>query len=431
MTPASTPANSNFHGEDAPTWELYGACIHCGLCLNHCPTYRVLGLEMDSPRGRIRQVLEVDQGRLAIDKSFVTHIDRCLDCRACETACPSGVQYGKIVERARTQIEQNHRRPIAERIARAFFFGFILKSAARLRVFAGLLRMLQRSGLQAFARRSGLLRLLGMEELEALSPTMDSKFFESEFGQVFPAEGERRGKVAFHAGCIQQVAFAELNRATIRLLRKNGIEVHVPKQQVCCGALHAHAGLREDARAFARKNIDAMLSGDFDAIITNAAGCGSTLKEYDDLLEHDPKYRDQSQAFKARTKDISEYLFEVGLLAPKRKLEQRVAYQDACHLLHGQKIKLQPRELLRAVGAEIVEIEHADQCCGSAGTYNITENDLSMQILDRKMEDLNAASSEIVVTGNVGCQLQIRYGMSRCGKAVPVMHIVEALESCY
>jgi glycolate oxidase iron-sulfur subunit len=386
---------------------------------------------MDSPRGRIRQVVEVDQGRLEIDKSFVTHIDRCLDCRACETACPSGVQYGKIVERAKAQIEQNYRRPIAERVARKVFYGFVLKDAARLRGLAGVLRILQRSGLQSLARRLGMLRVLGLEELEALSPKMDRKFFGREIGQVFPAAGERRGRVAFHAGCIQQVAFADLNRATIRLLQKNGIEVHVPKQQVCCGALHAHAGLREDARVLARKNIDAMLSSDFDAIVTNAAGCGSALKEYDDLLEHDLKYRDQAQVFKAKTKDISEYLLEIGLLAPKRKLEQRVAYQDACHLLHGQKIKVQPRELLRAVGAEIVELEHADQCCGSAGTYNITENKLSMQILDRKMEDLNAVSSEMVVTGNVGCQLQIRYGMSRSGRTVPVLHIVEALESCY
>ncbi|MEO8727485.1 MAG: heterodisulfide reductase-related iron-sulfur binding cluster [Acidobacteriaceae bacterium] len=341
------------------------------------------------------------------------------------------MQYGKIVERARTQIETHYHRPLRERLARAFLYRFILKDTARLRRFARMLRLYQRSGLQAFARRSGVLRLLRMDKVDALSPCIDRKFFSSEFGQVFAAEGEQRGRVAFHAGCIQQVAFSNLNRATIRLLQKNGIEVHVPARQACCGALHAHAGLRDDARELARKNIEAMLAGSFDAIVTNAAGCGSTLKEYDDLLEGDTAYHQKSRAFVAKAKDISEYLFEVGLLAPKRKLQGRVAYQDACHLLHGQKISSQPRELLRRVGAELVEMEHADQCCGSAGTYNIAETELSLRILDRKMLDIAAIAPEVVVTGNVGCQLQLRYGLSRAGSTMRVMHIVEALESCY
>jgi len=431
VSPATAPAKSNFSGPDAPTWELYGACIHCGLCLNHCPTYRVLGLEMDSPRGRIRQVLEVDQGRLELGHDFVTHIDRCLDCRACETACPSGVQYGKIVERARTQIAQNYPRSAKERLARRFFYGYVLKDRATLRFLAVLLRMYQRSGLQTLVRSSGILKLLGIEDLEALSPTVDRQFFGDEFGRVFPAIGECRGRVAFHAGCIQQVAFADLNRATIRLLQKNGVEVHVPSAQTCCGALHAHAGMRDDARELARKNIDAMLKPEFDSIVTNAAGCCSTLKDYDDLLEHDPQYREQAHEFRAKMKDISEYLAEIGLRPPKRQLNKRVAYQDACHLLHGQRIKSQPRDLLRVVGANLVEMDHADQCCGSAGTYNITQTELSMQILDRKMADVSAVAPELVVTANVGCQLQLRYGMQRHGTVIPVLHVVEALESCY
>ncbi len=430
-TPTIPQGQSNFRGPDAPAWELYGTCIHCGLCLNNCPTYRVLGLEMDSPRGRIRQVLEVDQGRLAIDETFVTHIDRCLDCRACETACPSGVQYGHIVERARTQIEQNYRRPLIERLGRSFFYGSVLKDIAKLRRAAKLLRIYQRSGLQTLVRRLGILRAVGMDQIEGLSPVIDDRFFGAEIGHVFAAEGERRGRVAFHAGCIQQVAFAELNRATIRLLQKNGVEVHVPTAQGCCGALHAHAGRRDDARELARRNIDAMLRPEFDAIVTNAAGCGSTLKDYDDLLVGDPEYHERAKAFRAKMRDIGEYLAEIGLRAPKRLLHQRIAYQDACHLLHGQRIQSQPRELLRAVGAQLVEMEHADQCCGSAGTYNVTQTALSMQILDLKMQDVNAIEPDVVVTGNVGCQLQLRYGMVRTGRNIPVKHIVEVLESCY
>ena len=440
MSDAMNARASNFSGPDSPTWELYSKCVHCGLCLNHCPTYRVLGVEMDSPRGRIRQVLDVDQGTLTIGKEFVTHIDRCLDCRACESVCPSGVHYGAIVERARTQIEQHYRRPLATRLLRNFFYGSVLKDAKKLARVARILRFTQTAGLQSAARKLGLTKLLGIGELDALSPTIDREFFEREIGQVFPADAPKRGTVAFHAGCIQRVAFAELDRATIRLLQRNGIEVHVPAGQGCCGALHAHAGRRDDARELARKNIGAIFdmphSPNFDAIITNAAGCGSTMKEYDDLLEHDAEFRERATEWKRKMRDVSEYLAEIGLRPPNSKIPGRVAYQDACHLLHGQRISVQPRELLRAAGAELVELDHADQCCGSAGTYNITETELSMQLLDRKMRDVSAAAPDLIVTGNVGCQLQLRAGIARAKKQgrrddIPVLHIVEVLERCY
>ena len=421
---------SNFAGSDRPTWDLYATCVHCGLCLNHCPTYRVLGMEMDSPRGRIYQVLQVDSGRLAIGDSFVTHIDRCLDCRACETACPSGVQYGHIVERARAQIEEHYKRPWLARQIRAFFYRRVLGNPQRLSAAAKLLRFYQRSGLQSFARSSGLLRWMGMARLEQLQPKIDENFFFDQIGKVFPAEGERRATVALHAGCIASVAFSELNDATIRVLTKNGVEVWVPRNQNCCGALQAHAGFRDEARKLARQNIAAMLDDRFEAIVTNAAGCGSTLKEYGDLLREDAQ-RDQAEKFARKVKDVTEFLDELGLRPPARKLSARATYQDPCHLVHGQRIRNAPRQLLRCVGLELEEMPHSDQCCGSAGSYNVTQNELSMKILDAKMNDIGCTSAELLVTANVGCMLQLRAGMERSGRAVPVKHVVEVLDECF
>jgi glycolate oxidase iron-sulfur subunit len=421
---------SKFAGPDRPTWDLYATCVHCGLCLNHCPTYRVLGMEMDSPRGRIYQVLQVDSGRLPIGDSFVTHIDRCLDCRACETACPSGVQYGHIVERARAQIEQHYHRPWLARQLRSFFYYQVLGNPARLATVARLLRFYQRSGLQAVARSSGLLKIMGVAELDQLQPKIDDDFFFAQIGKVFPAEGERLARVALHAGCIASVAFSELNHATIRVLTKNGVEVWVPKGQNCCGALQAHAGFRDEARTLARQNIAAMLDDRFDAIVTNAAGCGSTLKEYGDLLYENNEH-ERAEKFSAKVKDVTEFLQKLGMRAPTRTLNLRATYQDPCHLAHGQGVRSAPRELLRKVGLEIEEMPHSDQCCGSAGSYNITQNDLSMRILDEKMKDIGCTSAELVVTANVGCMLQLRAGMKRLGRSIPIKHVIEVLDSCY
>ena len=388
-------------------------------------------MEMDSPRGRIYQTLLVDSGRLAIGDSYVTHIDRCLDCRACETACPSGVQYGRIVERARAQIEQQYRRPLLERLARAFFFGSVLPDFGKLARVARLMRFYQRSGLQRIVRATGLLRLVGMAKTEALAPRIEDDFFFRHLGETFPAEGERRARVALLAGCIASVAFAELNRATIRVLQKNGVEVWVPPDQACCGALHAHAGLRDAARVLARKNIDTMLRDDVDAIVTNAAGCGSTLKEYSDLLAEDATYANRAHDFESKVKDVNEFLALLGLRAASRQQNLRVTYQDPCHLAHGQRIRSAPRELLRAMGAEIVEMPHADYCCGSAGVYNVVQNKLSMEILKAKMDDVESVTADVLVTANVGCMLQLRAGMAQRGLNMPVKHVIELLdEAC-
>ena len=338
------PAAAGQSEQDVPTWDLLSKCVHCGLCLNHCPTYKTLGLEMDSPRGRIYQIVAINDGKLEMGEAFVTHIDRCLGCVACEIACPSGVKYGRIVERARAQIEQKYPRPWLQHKLRDVFYRNIIPNYRTLKTVAGLMRFYQRSGLQSLARATGITKLMGMAGVEKLAPEIDSEFFFGEIGKTFPAVGERRGKVAFMAGCINNVAFSHLNRATVNVLTLNGIEVHIPAGQGCCGALHAHAGYRDDSRKLARNNIQVFLKGDYDAIITNAAGCGSHMKEYDDLMEHDQAFAEQAKQFRAKTKDVTEYLASVGLRPAKKKIGKKVAYQDPCHLANAQRIKEQPRQ---------------------------------------------------------------------------------------
>ena len=386
---------------------------------------------MDSPRGRIYQMLQVDEGRLPLGESFVTHIDRCLGCLNCQTACPSGVNYGALLESSRAQIEHNFRRPWLQRKIRDFFYGRVLPSFSKLSFWAKVVRFYQRSGLQSLARTTGLLNLLGVADLDALSPRIESDFSFSDLGKVFPAEGAQRGRVALLIGCIGSVAFAELNRATIRVLTRNGIEVYIPKAQGCCGALHAHAGLIEEARAQARKNIDAMLSPEVDTVVTNAAGCGSTLKEYAILLEHDPQYAERARQFVAKVRDITEYLSTIGLVEPKRLIHRRVTYSDPCHLAHAQGIRKQPRELLNAIGANLIDMPRADSCCGSAGVYNITENEISMKVLDEKMNYVATVEPEIIATANVGCMLQLAAGVKRKGLKAEVVHVVELLDRAY
>ena len=423
---------SGFTGTDKPVYEDYARCIHCGLCLNHCPTYRLWGLEADSPRGRIRQMLLVDQGQLELGPSFVRHIDQCLDCRACKTACPSGVESGKLVEVARAQIEQNYRRPLLSRWIRSLVFRRLLPHPRRIAAAAALVRFYQRSGLQSLARRSGALRLLGLERRERLLPRIDDQFFFSRLGQTIPAEGERRARVALFAGCVAQVSFSALNEATIRVLAANGCEVVVPRGQFCCGALAAHAGLRDVARQLARRNLDAFLREDFDAVVTNAAGCGSTLKEYELLFPVGDPAHEQARAFRRRMRDVTEFLAEIGLVAPLHAVPLRVTYQDSCHLVHGQKVREAPRKLIRAVpGVELVEMPLADHCCGSAGVYNVTQPEASMTLLEEKMKHARSTGAQAIVTANPGCILQLRAGADIHGTGQEVLHVVELLARAF
>jgi len=426
------PASSNFSGHDRPTWELYSTCIHCGLCLQQCPTYRVLGTEMDSPRGRIYQVLLADEGRLPIGDSFVTHIDRCLGCLACQTACPSGVPYGHIVERARAQIEQHYRRPLLAQWMRDFVYGKLLADYKRLSRWARRLRWYQNSWFAGAVRGSGLLQLFGLAKMEALAPVVSEHFSFAEFGIMFPARGERRGRVALLAGCVGSVAFEELNRATIRVLQANGIEVIMPEGQGCCGALHAHAGRRDEARTLARRNIHIFLNTfECDAIVTNAAGCGSAMKDYADLLADDVELSGEAKQFVGKVRDVTEYLAELGLRPPHEMLAVKATYQDPCHLAHAQRIRSAPRELLRAAGVELVEMQHPDYCCGSAGVYNVVEQELAGQILEMKMNDVAATGVNVLVTANTGCMLQLRAGSAQRGMNMRVKHVIEVLDEAY
>lgn len=414
---------------DKPEYRDYSRCVHCGLCLNHCPTYRLWHNEADSPRGRIRQMALIDQGKLALGESFVAHIDRCLDCRACETACPSGVEYGKLVELARAQIEQHYWRPLFSRVARTVIYRRLLPYPRRIAAAARLLRIYQRSGLASVARRAGILRLLGLQKHEQLLPKIDAEFFFDELGRTYPAQGRQRARVALFAGCVAQVAFSELNRATIRVLQANGCEVVVPHSQVCCGALAAHAGIRDAAREVARANLAAFDDRNFDAIVTNAAGCGSTLKEYAHLFGATDADRTRAERYSAKVRDVSEFLAELGLIAPMRELPLRVTYQDSCHLAHGQKIREAPRALLRAVpGVVLAEMPLADQCCGSAGVYNVTQTKASLDLLAMKMDSVRQAEAQAIVTSNPGCILQLRAGAAIHRTGHEVLHVIELLD---
>ncbi len=420
---------SGFSGRDIPAYEDYAHCVHCGLCLNHCPTYKLWGLEADSPRGRIRQIVLVDQGRLPLADSFVKHIDQCLDCRACETACPSGVEYGKLVEAARAQIDQHYRRPLFSRLARNYVFRELLPYPGRIAVVARLLYIYQRSGLQSLARMTGILSMLGLADRERLLPPIDREFFFSKLGRTYPAVGHRRARVALFAGCVAQVSFSALHDATIRVLTANGCEVVVPTGQTCCGALAAHAGVRDVARSLARKNLGVFLSGEFDAVITNAAGCGSTLKEYEHLFAAGTEEYGKAHAFRQKMRDATEFLAGLGLTAHLASLPIRVTYQDSCHLLHGQKIREAPRKLLRAIpGVELVEMAMADYCCGSAGSYNVTETKTSLALLAEKMKHARATNAPVIVTANPGCLLQMRAGAQIHRTGQEVVHVMELLD---
>jgi len=417
---------------DRPQQADLDRCVHCGLCLNACPTYRELGVEMDSPRGRIYQMVQVANGA-PVSPSYIEHIELCLACRACESACPSGVQYGRLVEAARADIQNRMDRPLPARLVRRLVFERLLQSP-RMMTTAGVMAYLyQASGVQKVVRGSGLWKLLGkLGRLEQLAPPAEPPFFFSSIGKTFPAEGTRRYRVALLAGCIANVSFARLNEATVRVLQRNGCEVVVPAGQGCCGALHVHAGMRTEARKLARANIDAVLPGGFDAVITNAAGCGSTLKEYHDLLEHDPAYAEKARSFSVMVKDVNEFLASIELNPAMGPLKVQVTYQDSCHLAHGQKIRAAPRRLLAAVpGLQFREMPLSDLCCGSAGIYNVLENEMAMSVLEKKMQSVNSTGAEVIATANPGCMLQLEAGVRLHGRRQRVVHVVEILDEAY
>ena len=400
-------------------------CVHCGLCLTQCPTYRVTHLETESPRGRIHLVRAAADGRIAPTARFAEHLYLCLMCRACETACPSGVKYGRIAEAAREVLG-----PPGSWLSRtlsSLAFTQLFPRLGRMRALITLLRVYQRSGLRALTRV--LPRRL--REMEALLPPVPDRYFVPP-AEVLPALGARRARVAFLSGCVMPLLFGEINEATVRVLRRNGCEVVFPTGQGCCAALNLHNGEMTAAKAMARRNIDAFLAAGVDAVIVNAAGCGATMKEYGHLLRDDPVYAEKAQAFSALVKDASEFLVELGLVGSLGRLEMTVTYQDPCHLAHGQRVRTQPRALLAAIpGLTLVEMDAADRCCGSAGIYNITQPEMSQTLLDEKMESIGRTQARAVVAPNPGCMLQLRVGAQRRGDGLTVYHLMDLLDRAY
>ncbi len=481
--------------------------MRCGLCLPHCPTYLETLKETSSPRGRIHLIEAVSEGRLSLtDPGFVAQMYQCLDCRACEAVCPSGVAYGKLVEAARTQIERATPGSPLKRAIRWFVFHQLFGNMRSFRLLSKLLYLYQRSGLQWLARKSGVLHLLHMRELESLLPTIPPSFLipsdqhyeppaavpssstettvSDTAGEVPPLPGERsdaessgwggtttgevpsmpgersdatsvgarfiapvgRGEatspavfaqdrpaqVALFAGCIMSTAFAETDRATIRVLLAHNCSVVVPKGQGCCGALTVHAGDMDEARTMARRNIDAFERGGAEYIIVNAAGCGSALKEYAHLLHEDSAYADRAAHFSAQVRDITEFLANRPLKQPRQAQTLKVTYQEACHLVHAQRISQQPRKLLRSIpGLELIEMRESALCCGSAGIYNVTQPEMSRRLQERKIQHVQETGASIVVTANPGCFLQLQSGLRKAGSPVQVLHIVDLLDTAY
>ena len=408
------------------------ACVRCGLCASVCPTYQETLVEEQSPRGRIAIARALTEGHLSITSDLLQAMDSCLLCEACTAICPSGVHMDSIGEAVRDMTRAQSFRPVSwrERLARRAGF-HVLEDPHRLRSFTRLTRFYQRSGLRALAQRSGALRLFGLERADALLPDLPDRFFVAS-GQVWRPTGQPRCRVALLAGCVMSTAFAETDRATVEVLIANGCEVVAPAGQACCGAIHAHSGELAAARKLARRNIDAFRDLAPDAIIVNAAGCGSTLKSYGRLLADDPEYAQAAQEFAAKVRDITEFLDALPLEPPPGRVDAIATLQEPCHLSHAQGIRAAPRRLLRAIpGLTLVEMAESDRCCGSAGIYNLTQPEMADALLRRKVENILATHADLVITANPGCQMQLQAGLRAAGSSAKVVHIIDVLAQAY
>jgi glycolate oxidase iron-sulfur subunit len=419
------------HGHDV---EGVNRCVHCGLCLPYCPTFSILGTEMDSPRGRIFIVKSLAEGRLKLGDATVSHLDLCLGCRACETVCPSGVPYGQLIEAARAEVERQRPGGPLRRFFRWMNFAFLLPRPRMLGLAAAGLRFYQVSGLQHLARATGLVKLLPspLREWEPLLPTLPSAAERAPLPELTPAQGEKRTRVGMLTGCIQQIAFGSQNRATARVLARNGAEVVAPREQTCCGALHAHSGEHALAVDLAKRTIEAFEAAKVDAIIVNTSGCGAHMKAYGMLLADDPAWRERAARFSTTVRDLAEFLDTEPLRGPLGPVNRTVTYHDPCHIVHGQKISKQPRALLAQIpGLKLVPLKEADWCCGSAGTYNLTQPEMAQQLQQRKVAHIRETGAEAVVTENPGCIIQIEQGLEAAGARVQVLHLAEVLDEAY
>jgi len=422
---------SSFDAHHPPEKENIDDCVHCGFCLPACPTYVLWGEEMDSPRGRIYMIKKAAEGEAPLDDRFRQHMDRCLGCMACMTACPSGVEYNKLIEPTRAQIERNMPRSLGENVFRKLIFA-TFPHPGRLRLLALPLLVYQKSGLRTLTRALGISKLLPkrLAAMESLLPDVPSGHAAKMPSDMRPA-GAPRVRVGMLSGCVQQVFFPHVNAATARVLVAEGCEVVVPREQGCCGALMVHSGLEDEATVLAKKMIAAFEAAEVDTVVINSAGCGSTMKEYGYLLRDDPAWASRAAAFSAKCRDISEILCELDPQAPRHPLKMRVAYHDACHLQHAQGVHAQPRKLLKGIpDLDVAEIPEGSLCCGSAGVYNLLQPETANQLGDRKVENLLTTGAEAVLSANPGCLLQLMNGLRRRGlKEMPTFHMVELLDA--
>jgi glycolate oxidase iron-sulfur subunit len=422
------PPNQAFDQHHPPAPELINQCVHCGFCLPACPTYVLWGNEMDSPRGRIYLMKMASDGASAMTTPWVQHMDTCLGCMSCMTACPSGVDYAKLIEATRAQVERRHPRSTAERLHRWMIFNTFPR-VDRLRLLRVFLRIYQRSGLQSLVRGVGLLKLLPrqLRAMEALMPTLGARHA---IPAVTPAKDQARKRVGLLLGCVQREFIPEINAATVRVLAAEGCEVIAPPDQPCCGALMVHAGEETPALDLARRVIDVFERNPVDVIITNAGGCGSNVREYGYQLRDDPRYSERAARFSAKCKDVTEFLEELGSRAARQALNMRVAYHDSCHLQHAQRVRTQPRAQLSAIpGVELQDLPESALCCGSAGIYNLVQSNTADQLADRKAQHITSAKPDVVATGNVGCMLQIAAALERAGQKTPVLHTIQLIDA--
>ena len=422
--PEGPPAFDDHH---PPAPDLVADCVHCGFCLPTCPTYVLWGEEMDSPRGRIYLMEQGLEGEPMSD-SMVGHFDACLGCMACVTACPSGVQYDKLIEATRAQVERRHRRGAGDRLLRTAIFA-LFPYPRRLRLMRGPLKVYQRSGLQKMARRSGLLERMAptLAEMEALAPAVGKP---ETLPERVSAKGQRRAVVGLLTGCIQREFFPGVNAATARVLAAEGCDVVIPRKQGCCGALSVHNGRESEAVAFARNTIDVFETAGVETVVVNAAGCGSSMKQYADLLRDDSEYAERAVRFASSVRDISELLDALGPVAVRHPLPISVAYHDACHLAHAQGVRTQPRALLTAIpGLELREIADPEICCGSAGVYNLLNPEPARELGDRKTRNVLATGADVLVTANPGCLMQVAAASRRLGESLALAHTVEVLDA--
>lgn len=415
---------------DRIDYPLFQQCIHCGLCLATCPTYIMTGDENDAPRGRIYLMRAVTDGRLAVGPEVRKHLELCLDCRACETACPSGVQYARLIEPFKNAMGKDAPPEARPSWLQRLILHHLFPHPGRVRAALAPARLLQKLGLMDLIERSGALRLLPstLNRMATMLPKLSGS--SKRLPNVLPPVGPKRARVALFLGCVSDAMYPQTNAATARVLRHNGCEVVIPKGQGCCGAIHYHSGDETGAFDFARRNMDAFNPDDYDAIIVNVAGCGAMLKDYIHTLP--PEDRDRAHRFAAKIKDISEFLIELGPIQPTCPVNLKATYHDACHLCHGQQIREQPRQLLNMIpGLDLVPLEESEICCGAAGTYNFSHPEMSERLGARKMDHIEATGASAVAMGNVGCILQIARKIKERESPIEILHTVDLLDRAY